>query len=694
MAQADFYVDSNYAGGSNDGSIAHPYTTLAGIAAGNWTTLSNSSAAGDPATVWVKRGSICDSICTPTATGNVASPIQLKPYGTGAPPQLKNTAGIILNFGTSKCYFTFNQLHIGPWIGLAARAVQASTGSNNIVLNDCYIDGEDDLSNASTYCISAISTTSGVILNGCTITRTYTAARTYAGAGCSIVFTNCDICGTYDPFYRTAASTLSIENCRVAAWAGLNDITAAGTGGVAIVGSGNVICGINGNSTYNLKIANFKRFPNSWITNIGVDDAAWYSGLETQLQNRGAQYWPTDHLTLREVWGGAFGTISATWDTIRTNWNKGFEYVSHGCSHLLPEASFEMLKLTYNGAAAYCAVEITDTHLITRIGPDIDNLSQDLNIDITSTSWLSNGFLGTTALASPVVNNGLIKFLNAGDASTVDYSCVAGNQVNCQYVASQALAIINNPAVNLKSTQTTYSCDVQRFYESEMRTGWANMDLELNTNNPGGRAWVSPNIYVWPGTSGNTASHRPYVLESGKGYNFNFARSALDGSSLKGLKAGIEITYLPSYSPALTGTLSETTLPAHVKGRLLAAALTGRMLVFYTHISGPLTAAQCGIVLDAIIDTKCPYTTLTAIRDYLLTQTITASTDPAGTYVVTASDAEQTLDFRPIAGSPVINAGKLGVGTGFDINGNPRGQGGAYDIGCHEYNSSGAWLGF
>ncbi len=733
-----YYVSSSTGNDSNTGtSAAAPWKTLAKV---NGAAL----VAGD--SVLLRRGDVWNESLVPPASGTSSSPIAFDAYGTGAPPNLtgyytvpssswvvvtgnawkaplpstfsaitfclfasvwgqKVSASMSNLLGKWDFYIANGYLYVysvgnpssfypGPIVPMALTNVPVINvnGKSWLTFQHLLLNWFDDygvyVHGASDHLVFANMEADSMIPQGTQPLGFYVNASTPPG---DIKIYNSDANLNYDGFrFDGAASAISMVNDKAyanrdgalvdntgavtysfchfyassLAVAGSTDVLAS-TGSGAIAGAGNIPADTAP------WVQSWQRYPGR--VTLTVDDAGMTAGAE--------DYYSTTVLPIADAASAPVGVAITVGyplaqtliPTFQTWLNAGRDVTSHSMSHTY-YTNTDALDIRYIGTGTTAHMSISN---------------QILTINVTGASDSVTYNLGQGQAHGTIY--ALEQALNATGHFTVSENpvCQGPYGTGCSYYTKYALLsqdLADVSAVDVKNAMYAMQLDVTRLTTDEIKLSrnWMTTNLTGLPTTP---------VYVYPGgyettTMQGIAASVPY----------GGARGALkEDLGVKDTYAsGFDAQNVTSFgvNPSWMG-LTPAALNQKVQALLWKQMVWGVPWGIFWHYNatsqaGELSAAEIANLISDLQAGGATIQSNTSLVNWLTSGTQKSGT--AGNFyykfpATSAYGAKGGLDFRPTAGSPVVDAGQnLGAAYEIDLNGvNQNSYGTGWEIGAHVY---------
>jgi hypothetical protein len=506
----------------------------------------------------------------------------------------------------------------------------------------------------------------GFRFDGAATAITMVNDKAYANRDGALVDNTGAVTYSYCHFY---ASSLAV--------AGSTDVLeTVGTGPTA--GAGNIAADIPP------AVQAWERYPGR--VTLTVDDAGMTPGADT--------YYGTTVVPIADAAGVPVGAaITVGYPLAQTStlisefqtWiSAGRDVTAHSISHTY-YTNTNALDIQYTGSGTAATLTISGKVLTITVTGAADSVSYNLGLAT-----------GQTAGTGVQTILGLFSALNATGKFSVALSplpCQGPYGTGCSaYTAgallSQDLADVSGQDV--KSNVYDVLLDVTRLTTDEITLSRQWMTTNL-TGLPTTPVYVYPGGYEDPNMEA-IAAGVPYV--GGRGALHEGGTSNL-GVPITGVKdtyaSGFDVQDITSFgvNPSWMG-LTPTSLQQKVQALVWKEMVWGVPWGIFWHynattLSGELSATE---VTNLIADLQAAGATIqtnTGLVNWLLTGTLESGND--GNFYYKSAATSMTLDFRPTAGSPVVDAGEnLGTAYEIDINGlNQNSFGTGWEIGAHAF---------
>ena len=733
-----YYVSSSAGSDLNNGtSTATPWKTIAKV---------NAQLLQPGDSVLLRRGDVWNESLVPSASGTQPSPITFDAYGSGAPPTLtgyyavpaSSWAVVSGNAWKAPLPSTFTSLNFVSFGSIWGQKVAAATSN---------LKGKWDfyLANGSLYVYSvgspasyytgpivpmALSNVPVINVNGKSwltfqhiLVNWFDQYGVYVqGASDHLVFANMEADsmipqGTqplgfyvnasaapgdieiynseahlnYDGFrFDGAATAITMINDK--AYANRDGALVDNTGAVtysfchfyasslAVAGSTDVlatsgsgaIAGL-GNVTADTAplVQSWQRYP-AEVT-LTLDDAGMTAGADG--------YYEDTVLPIADAAGVPVGVgITVGYPLAQTltpkfqQWiNAGRDVSSHSMSHTY-YTNTDALDIRYTGAGTAAQLNISNKTLVITVTGASDGVTYSL----------AQGQAQGTIL-------GLEQALNATGhfTATENPVCQGPYGTGCSAYTKAALLsqdLADISSVDVKSGVYAMQLDVTRLTTDEITLSrqWMNLNLTGLSATP---------VYIYPGGYETVAMQGITA-----GVPYAGARGALkEDLGVKDTYAsGFDVQNITSFgvNPSWMG-LSASSLNQKVQALLWKQMVWGVPWGIFWHWNhssgtGELSAAEIGNLISDLQSGGATVQSNTSLVNWLTAGTLEAGTDGNFYYKLPASrpfSQSGGLDFRPTAGSPVVDVGKdLGAAFQIDINGiNQNTWGNGWEIGAHTY---------
>jgi len=366
---------------------------------------------------------------------------------------------------------------------------------------------------------------------------------------------------------------------------------------------------------------------------------------------------------------GYASTITPIVSEIQGWINAGRDVTSHSMSHTY-YTNIDALDVQYTGAGSAATLSIANKTLTINVtGAPADSVSYDL------TRGQAQGTM-----------QGLEQALTATGhfTATENPTCQGPYGTGCSAYTKAALLtqdLADVSSQDVKSNVYHMQLDVTRLTTDEITLSRQWMTLNL-TGLPATPVYVYPGGYETPAMQGITA-----------GVPYGGARGALkEDLGVKDTYAsGFDVQNVTSFgvNPSWMG-LQPTALNQKIQALVWKQMVWGVPWGIFWHFNastgtGELSAAEVTNLIADLQASGATIQTNTGLVNWLTSGTLEAGTDGNFYYKLPASS--MTLDFRPTASSPVVDAGQnLGAAYQIDINGiNQNSYGSGWEIGAHAF---------
>jgi len=680
-----YYVDATGGDDTKDGqSSATAWKTIAKV---NGSTF----AAGDQ--ILFKRGEVWRESLVPPSSGGSGNPIVFDAYGAGDAPTitgyqdlpaaswtldsgniwkasisassfnyilfsgslwgLKHTTGKSACVAPYDFYFSSNVLYVysagNPATYYGSVAAMLMTNSQLIYVNGkswlqfqhlrlSYFDAYGfRVGGASDHITVANMEAQGMIPAGALPHGFYVNA---SPSPTDVNFYNVEAHRNFDGFrFDGSATGITLKNCKAYANRdrGMQDNTNAANysychfyaNGLAQLTSTDTAGGVDGGNNITgyvwPAVTGFQRYP-ARIT-LTIDDPGLVSGEDAYVDSMLPVF---DARSLKLSVAVVAGYATSILPKIQSWFNDGQDINAHSWSHQY-YTNTNAFTIQYTGTGTAATLTISGNTLSTTVtgGPGGENLS--LNLSNASYDSISE----------------LVATINGRGVYT------AVQDANCQgAVHSIALADVAGQAI--KAAPYTALLQKDRLIPDEMASS---------------KSWLQSNVsglttektYVYPDGMEDSQT-QGWAVSAG----YEGARGGLSmNTGVKEVYAmGVNIQDITSLSISGLHNQTQAQIANQIQAAVFKASVWGVPYGFFYH-NQELTTSEVGNVLDALTQNGAMVMTNTQLMDWLHGQSNVAGTT---TYISAATGAD--ANFRPTAGSPVVNAGaNLGTSYKYDLLG-------------------------
>ena len=349
--------------------------------------------------------------------------------------------------------------------------------------------------------------------------------------------------------------------------------------------------------------------------------------------------------------------------------NAGRDVTSHSMSHTY-YTNTNALAIQYTGTGTSAALSISNKALTITVTGAADGVSYNL---------AQGQAQGTIA--------GLLSALNSTGKFTASLPappCQGPYGTGCSYYTASALLaqdLADVSSQDVKSGVYQMQLDVTRLTTDEITLSrkWMTSNLTGLPSTP---------VYVYPG-----GYETPAMQGIAAGVPYTGARGALkEDLGVKDTYAsGFDVQNVTSFgvNPSWMG-LQPAALNQKVQALVWKEMVWGVPWGVFWHFNASTGAGELSAteVTNLIADLQASGATIqtnTGLVNWLMNGTLEAGTD--GNFYYKSPATSMTLDFRPTASSPVVDAGlNLGASYQIDINGlNQNSYGSGWEIGAHAF---------